>query len=296
MAREDPVPLRVGLMDDDFGARKWNVSLLMRDPRTTVVVETGTPGQLLRMVAQTREVDVVVLDVEYGPEEPCLGELIGELQRMAPAATVVCLAQYGRPEDIQAGLESGAQGFLLKNEVRVSITAAVIRAAQGRTVISAGILPHLKGGQDSLLSRAVIVPPWEPNPRITPRLEQAFWLRVFYGMRAREAAQELGVKKRTVEKYLAITYELLPDGTWADDSYLQGLDAHYISGYMSAEDEAWLWFSLPPVWSAQSARRRRAPMPARLQPLAVIPATRTGPGPSSRPNAPQSGHRTHQPR
>ena len=40
-------PIRVGLMDDDFFALKWNADLLTRDFRTTVCFEAGDSRRLI---------------------------------------------------------------------------------------------------------------------------------------------------------------------------------------------------------------------------------------------------------
>ena len=237
----DVLPLRVGLMDDDYSARKGNVSILMRDPRTTVVVEAGTPEELLQRVARVRKVEAVVLDVEYSPAEPRLDILIGELQRITPGITVVCLSQYGRPAVIQAAMTAGVQGFLLKDEIRVAITSAITAACHGRFVITSSVRPQLRSFGNRLLMEAAILLPWKPHPKLTPRLEEAFWLCVFYGMSARLAAEEMCVQPGTVEKYLQKAYGVLQGAVLADETYLYGMDL----SQLSPQDRAWIWFTLP---------------------------------------------------
>jgi hypothetical protein len=88
---------------------------------------------------------------------------------------------------------------------------------------------------------AHVLPIWKPNPRLTPQIIKSFWLRVFFGMRASLAAEELYVETATIERYINQAYKILTDG-WADESYLFNVD---LSG-LSPEDQAFVWFTLPP--------------------------------------------------
>ena len=86
-----------------------------------------------------------------------------------------------------------------------------------------------------------IIPEWSPNPRLTPQIIKSFWLRVFFGMRASLAAEELYLETATVERYINQAYKVLTDG-WADESYLFDVDF----ATLSPEDQAFVWFTLPP--------------------------------------------------
>jgi hypothetical protein len=70
---------------------------------------------------------------------------------------------------------------------------------------------------------------------------KSFWLRVFFGMRASLAGEELGVETATIERYVNQAYRILPDD-WVDDSYLSDVELESLS----PEDQAFLWFTLPP--------------------------------------------------
>ena len=51
------LPVRVGLMDDDFFALKWNADLLTRDLRTQVLFEAETPMELLRELKNRKDIN-----------------------------------------------------------------------------------------------------------------------------------------------------------------------------------------------------------------------------------------------
>lgn len=235
-------PLRVMVMDDDSAALKWYVALLMRDPRTTVQAEAETAGELVQQVAEAQEgPDAILIDVEYWPPKPSLSALITTLKSLTPGAAILCLSQYGDVEAVRAAITAEANAFLLKSEVRVAIASAITQASRGQFVITPGVESLLRGEFDELLGVAHRLPTWRPHPDLTPQLENAFWLRVMYGMRSPLAAQETGLKPGTITRYVQDGYSIV-EGFWADERYLYDVDLNNIS----AEDRAFVWFTLPP--------------------------------------------------
>lgn len=227
-------PLRVALMDDDFHSLKWNTALCMRDPRTTVVAETESPAALLAEL-EKEPADVVVVDAEFSPDHGGLAELLEAVRTATPEAALVCLSQYGQPEMVQAARAHGARGILLKGEIRMALVSALATSHKLPLVVTPGIVPHLNGEAPH------VIPIWQPNPGLTPQIMKSFWLRVFFGMRASLAAEELYVETATVERYVNQAYKILPDH-WAEDSYLAEINL----SLLSPEDQAFLWFTLPP--------------------------------------------------
>lgn len=234
-------PLRVILMDDDFYALKWNTALIMRDPRTTVISETETPDELIEQLNEGERMHVVVVDVEYGAEHLPLEELLPVINNLAPDAVVVCASQYGELETIHTAIQFGVQGFLLKSEVRMAIVPALIKATLDDLVVSPSIADTLRASPVIGQPELHVFPKWEPNPRLTPQIIKSFWLRVFFGMRASLAAEELYLETATIERYINQAYKVLTDG-WADESYLFDVDFTTLS----PEDQAFVWFTLPP--------------------------------------------------
>jgi len=234
-------PLRVAVLDDDFYALKWNTAIIMRDPRTTVIIEAETPTGLLKQLKKEDRTHVVVVDVEYGEEFAPLDELLTSVKKLAPDAVIVCTSQYGEMETVKTALEHNVQGFLIKSEVRMAIVPAIIKATINGLVVSPGIAVSLEISSSLVGSEVHILPKWSPNPRLTPQIIKSFWLRVFFGMRASLAANELYLETATVERYINQAYKVLTDG-WADESYLFDVDLTALS----PEDQAFVWFTLPP--------------------------------------------------
>lgn len=234
-------PFRIALLDDDFYALKWNTALAMRDPRTTITVEAETPDQLLANIKKQSPPDVILVDVEYAPDQLNLDKLLEKIKQKAPQAIIVCTSQYGEEETIATAMKYGANGFLLKQEVRMSIIPAVMHAVVNGLVVTPSIFAKLPSKYTFGKLKAHIFPIWKPNPRLTPQIIKSFWLRVFFGMRASLAAEELYVETTTIERYINQAYKILGDG-WADETYLFDVDFNALS----PEDRAFVWFTLPP--------------------------------------------------
>jgi len=232
-------PIKVALMDDDFYALKWNTALFMRDPRTTVVVEAGSPTELLAMLdSENGSPDAFIIDVEYHEQLPSFADLLHKLKNDHPNSTLVCLSQYGKRDHFQAAFKAGVNGFLIKDDVRMAIIPALIKSCSSKFLISSSLEEIAK---EIDYRDYEVFPAWHPNPKLTPQIMKAFWLRVFFGMRAAFAAEELFVAKGTVERYVNQAYRILPD-MWGDDSYLDDIDLDTLS----PEDQAFVWFTLPP--------------------------------------------------
>jgi DNA-binding NarL/FixJ family response regulator len=234
-------PVSIALLDDDFYALKWNTALGMRDPRTTVTVEAEIPRQLVAQIKKKSPPDVVLVDVEYAPERIPLDELLGMITEKLPEAVVVCTSQYGDEQVIATAMQHGVRGFLLKQEVRMAIVPAVIHAVVNGLVVTPSIFEKLPSEYTFGQNKAHVFPVWKPNPRLTPQIIKSFWLRVFFGMRASLAAEELFVETTTIERYVNQAYKILSDG-WADETYMFDVD---LTG-LSPEDQAFVWFTLPP--------------------------------------------------
>lgn len=243
---KSPFPLHVTLMDDDFYALKWNTALVMRDPRTTVITEAESPKSLLESFNKRKKPDIVVVDVEYASDSISLDTIFSTIREKAPQATIVCTSQYGEPKNIETALEFNVKGFLLKSEVRMAIVPALAAAAHGEFVVTPNIARVMENDFFRPgLKNLHVLPVWKPNPRLTPQIIKSFWLRVFFGMRASLAADELFLETATIERYINQAYKILTDG-WGDEAYLYDVDITTLS----PEDQAFVWFTLPPRQNA----------------------------------------------
>ena len=235
------LPVRVGLMDDDFFALKWIADLLTRDFRTTVAFETETPGELLTQLKRY-DVDIVLLDVEYQPQEPELSELMCLIQSVNAPPAIVCFSQFDKAKTLRTAIYHGARGFLLKQEVRMAISSALVMASQVNFLITPGVLSVMRQEYQRIIGRVTSINAWRPHPGLTPQLRQVFTLKVLYGMSAPLTAQEIHLAPSTVEKYMQYAYQKL-SSRWGDDRFLVGLDLNDCA----PEIQAFHRFTLPPL-------------------------------------------------
>lgn len=235
------LPIHVALMDDDFSALKWNANLLSKDVRTMVCLEAESPEELLCQLNRSLEVEIVLLDAEYYPEEPTLQELIGRISSLPKSPAVVCLSQYGGEQRLLSAIQSGARGFLLKNEVRMAICSAVRLALDVDFLISSGVVPWMDRIQLKTKRDFVEMKPWVVHPAFSAQLGQVFTLKVLYGMSAPLTAREVFLAPGTVEKYMQYAYQKLGIHG-GDDRLLAGLE---MEGF-PAEVWAFHLYTLPP--------------------------------------------------
>ena len=240
MPEETAYPLRIAIFDDDYYALKWNTALVMRDPRTTVIIETESPGDLLVRMLEVGRIDIVIVDLEYKDEEWPFEALLRELKQKFETKVII-LSQYGEQTGIQKAFTLGADGFLLKDDIRMAIVPALMKVFLDKKVITPSIKEIIMDNLHFELTEFDIIPKWVPNPELTPNILTAFWMRVFFGMRSPVVAEEMGVAKGTVDRYVNLAYDILPNALM-DEEYLFGLDIDQFS----AEDRAFLWFTLPP--------------------------------------------------
>ncbi|HEY2725379.1 MAG TPA: response regulator transcription factor [Pseudonocardiaceae bacterium] len=137
-------PVRVVLADDEKQVLDGLTSVLRSDPRIEVVGQAPNGLALLRLVAELAP-DVALLDVRM----PGLDGL-GALRSMPPDPPPYCalLTTFDLDVYVDAALEAGAHGFLLKDSPPDALVRAVHDLAAGGAVIDPRIavrlLPRLR--------------------------------------------------------------------------------------------------------------------------------------------------------
>lgn len=234
-------PIRVGLMDDDYFALKWNSDLLTHDLRTTVCFEVESPGELLLELNRCPDIDMLLLDVEYSPEEPLLDALFQAIFKAHVPPIILCLSQYGSPQTLAAALGSGVRGFLLKHEIRMEICSALVLALQANFLVTPGILPVIQRHFTAYINQVEVIPPWVPHPDLSKQLRNILTLRVLYGLSAPLTALKTHLATGTVEKYMQTIYQIL-NTPWGAEEFLAGLELKSLP----METQAFHRFTLPP--------------------------------------------------
>jgi DNA-binding NarL/FixJ family response regulator len=204
---EEPRRIKVLLVDDHplfrAGVRQ---RLSEHDHDLEVVGEAGSAIQARGMVALLSP-DVVLMDIAMGPENGI--EATRAIKRETPAVAVIILSLYDDVQYIEAAVEAGAAGYLLKTVQGPDLAAAVRNAHKGDTVLSPEIASRVFRRLSPLL-RAADRP--APGQCLSLRESEVLAL-VARGEANREIARSMGLSVRTVEAHLRSIFAKLLVGS-----------------------------------------------------------------------------------
>jgi DNA-binding NarL/FixJ family response regulator len=183
-------PIRVILADDHPVVRNGIRHLLEKVIDIEVLGEASTGGEALALVQEMKP-DILLLDMEM----PDLNgrEVAAKLQQMGSPVKILALSAYDDPVYIRELLESGAVGYLVKEEAPETIVEAVRGVAHGEQGwvsrrIAAQMVSWVRGDEAE-------------RSQLTPREVDVLRL-VVDGNTNQSIANSLGISEKTVEKYM----------------------------------------------------------------------------------------------
>ncbi|WP_315338926.1 response regulator transcription factor [Pseudomonas grimontii] len=185
--------LRLVLADDHEVTRTGFVSLLAGHPQFEVVGQASDGLQAVELCEQLLP-DIVILDIRM----PGLNGLGAArlLQQRLPEVKVVMFTMDDSPEYLEAAMNAGAVGYLLKDASRAEVIQALQQVAAGgealNTAVSARLLRRMTERQ---ASGAVA------NEQLTPRERQVLGL-VANGMSNRAIGEHLGITTGTAKAHV----------------------------------------------------------------------------------------------
>ena len=193
--------IRVVVIDDHPIVRAGMRAILEGAEGISVVAEGTSGADALRLVARHRP-DVLVLDVSL-PDLNGL-EVARRLREQGSTTTILVLTVHGDRQTVFGLLESGATGYVLKDEALETLVAAVRAAARGESWLSPSVARQV-------VRRAVgeeRAEPGPPLPSLTPREREVLRL-LAQGLDNAAIARRLGVTKRTVQNHVSNIYSKL---------------------------------------------------------------------------------------
>jgi len=183
-------PIRVFLADDHPVVRTGIRNLLEKEVDIEILGEASTGEEALSLVQELKP-DILLLDMEM----PDLNgrEVAARLREMGSPVKILALSAYDDPVYIRELLESGAVGYLVKEEAPETIVEAVRGVAQGEQGwvsrrIAAQMVSWVRGDEAE-------------RSQLTPREVDVLRL-VVDGNTNQSIANTLGISEKTVEKYM----------------------------------------------------------------------------------------------
>lgn len=192
--------IRVLIVDDHPVVRMGLRLIEEFNANLRVVAEAASGHDALRE-AEKHQPDVVLLD--YRLPDLAGHEVCRRLKAAHPAVRVVFLSSYAVDTTTTAALESGADGYLLKENDAQKIVDAIHTVCQGGMVIDPAIAR-------AAVSQARATPVSAGGPLATlSEQEQRVLTELATGKTDKEIAQALNLQSKTVRNYLAQVYRKL---------------------------------------------------------------------------------------
>jgi DNA-binding NarL/FixJ family response regulator len=208
----EDVNLKVLIMDTDFYALQAVNSYLAWDRRTRVTnLSESLPlmWTYLQNTPLAEQPDVILLESDHLGGPDALRDTLKHLKQRIEGVRVICLAQIPDADLAEAAAEAGANGFLLKGEVRLQIAWAIVYAQERDFIVTADVAKACANRFNRRLFHASILPEMRKFPELTDRIRQAIKLCVVEGMPAHLAADEMGISLHTIRGYIKEGYRIL---------------------------------------------------------------------------------------
>jgi DNA-binding NarL/FixJ family response regulator len=185
--------IRVMVVDDHAIVRQGISDVLAADADIEIVALAKSGEEAVGVVADLRP-DVVLMDLSMPGMDGV--EATRQTMAAAPGVRVVMLTSFAEPQHVNAALDAGAVGYLLKDAEGEEIVRAVKAANRGEAPFS----PRAAG---ALLSRRSERRSIED---LTPREREVLAL-VGEGLANKQISRRLGIKEKTVKAHLSNVFQ-----------------------------------------------------------------------------------------
>ena len=189
-------PIRVILADDHAIVRKGIREFLEGEGDTAAVAEAADGDSVLALV-QEHDPDVVVLDIQMPGRNGI--EVTRALRAAGNQVAILILTAYDDDPYIMAGIEAGANGFVLKSAAPEEIIRAVRAVHEGQSAVDPAVAAKL---MSYLASQRKLPAPTAAAEPLTKRELEVLAV-VAQGLTNRAIGRQLGISDRTVQGHLA---------------------------------------------------------------------------------------------
>ena len=187
--------IRVALVDDHQLFRKGLAAILNAAEGLEITLEAGNGHELLTALKADTAVDVIVLDLEM-PVMDGMQTMV-ELKKDFPEAKVILLTMHTDDRFVLHFMESGANGYLLKDSHPAEVEEAIRKVASSgfyfNDAVSHVMLKGLKNKQETL-------PVLPGNESLAEREVEVLRL-ICMELTTPEIADKMFLSPRTIEGY-----------------------------------------------------------------------------------------------
>ena len=196
-----PTPIRVLVVDDHTLFRRGLTALLSRAPQVLVVGDAGDAGEAQRRALELQP-DLILLDNHLPGVNGV--DALPALLEAAPKARILMLTVSEDEADLAAALRGGAAGYLLKTAEGDALVSAMVRTAQGESVIAPEMTSKLVAAyrgatsQEAATTQPLSVANTGPLDALSPR-EREILRGMAQGASNKEIARDHGIAETTVK-------------------------------------------------------------------------------------------------
>jgi NarL family two-component system response regulator LiaR len=185
-------PIRVLVVDDHEMVRSGIISFLAHDAQLEVAAQATNGSEAIQQAIELQP-DVVLLDLVMPGIDGI--KAMYEIINHCPDTAVIVLSCYFDEYLVQAAIDTGAKGYLLKDVAVDDLIRAIYMVSEGQPVLSP-VITQLLVNIASRRKRS------HDRPVLTQR-EREIMLLLVEGLTNRQIAQRLGLSVSTIKTHVS---------------------------------------------------------------------------------------------
>jgi two-component system nitrate/nitrite response regulator NarL len=201
--------IRLLVVDDHPLFRRGLVSLLSQDSRFSVVGEAGDIGEAFRILSH-QEPDLLLLDNHLPGVKGV--EAIVSLKQGHENLRILMLTVSEDEDDLANALQNGADGYLLKTLESDQLCEAIVKVAEGQSVVSPEMMSKLVSALRQPTVPSAIESdnghPLKVLERLSPR-EMEIFLLIAKSLSNKQIARDLDIAETTVKIHIQHIFKKL---------------------------------------------------------------------------------------